>query len=622
MLNELSVKLPSYPIELMEIIRRYIEEIEKKINSEKLNVIFLGINGSGKSSIINSILSETTRKIEKNRILPTCNSGGTFYTTVIESSDNTNFQVIIEKNTIIVEEKEFSSSNDVYLFIDDFNLKGSDNFNKIIIKERNSNNQVKALENDFLVIKIKVPNFLSNIRLIESPNLCSKTLKDHFFKLLNTHYIHSIFVFLRSMTQESVINEYEQSIWSKIKENYQNSLFFICLTKYDAYLKDILKGSFFYQPDTDSIILKEKTKDALHFDKNIRTFLEELDKKPIITTKTFLLKKPLGDINDYQGDRIQDLIDFVQSYQNENACIIKNLNVLISLRNKIPLALKEFYRKKVSDEEISKKFPILISFKQKLVDWKNKFPKNFKDFNYFYGPELVNIRKVFDLNDSILRKKYNVLFNRRNYIKEQFNHLSKDLTNIIEKEFGNLFILSTDGNNFDGPHYLYEKLKNPIFSQLEFIETKPHFLSKSINFFDILKLCFICIYPIISYKYLPESYKGWLLFGSISLLLFSNSISSYLSQFSSENCYLDFINSFYSNWINNMEAICDQYVTYMKEIFLDEYIKESSSSQEVSLFINDFIKDEKMFEKIKVIESFKNVKGLNLKLINGEKFKI
>ena len=135
MLNELSVKLPSYPIELMEIIRRYIEEIEKKINSEKLNVIFLGINGSGKSSIINSILSETTRKIEKNRILPTCNSGGTFYTTVIESSDNTNFQVIIEKNTILVEEKEFSSSNDVYLFIDDFNLKGSDSFNKIIIKE-------------------------------------------------------------------------------------------------------------------------------------------------------------------------------------------------------------------------------------------------------------------------------------------------------------------------------------------------------------------------------------------------------------------------------------------------------------------------------------------------------
>ena len=157
---------------------------------------------------------------------------------------------------------------------------------------------------------------------------------------------------------------------------------------------------------------------------------------------------------------------------------------------------------------------------------------------------------------------------------------------------------------------------------MEFIETKPHFLSKSINFFDILKLCFICIYPIISYKYLPESYKGWLLFGSISLLLFSNSISSYLSQFSSENCYLDFINSFYSNWINNMEAICDQYVTYMKEIFLDEYIKESSSSQEVSLFINDFIKDEKMFEKIKVIESFKNVKGLNLKLINEETFKI
>ena len=45
--------------------------------------------------------------------------------------------------------------------------------------------------------------------------------------------------------------------------------------------------------------------------------------KPINATKTFLFKNPLGNINDNQRNRLQDIIDFVQSNQNEKAYIIK-----------------------------------------------------------------------------------------------------------------------------------------------------------------------------------------------------------------------------------------------------------------------------------------------------------
>ena len=67
-----------------------------------------------------------------------------------------------------------------------------------------------------------------------------------------------------------------------------------------------------------------------------------------------MFKKPLGDINYYQVDRIQDLINFVQSYQNEKSDIYQKLKFFdFSKENNSSRNLF----KKVSDEEISKKFP-------------------------------------------------------------------------------------------------------------------------------------------------------------------------------------------------------------------------------------------------------------------------
>jgi hypothetical protein len=99
--------------------------------------------------------------------------------------------------------------------------------------------------------------------------------------------IFSVFIFVRSLVEEKVVNQVQNDLMLEIKEYVTNSSFCVCLTKYDALVNDYIKGSDYYQPDSDIKIREEKSKDVAKFVDNFSTFKQALNK----TTKFNKLSK-------------------------------------------------------------------------------------------------------------------------------------------------------------------------------------------------------------------------------------------------------------------------------------------------------------------------------------------
>ena len=91
-------------------------------------------------------------------------------------------------------------------------------------------------------------------------------ITERVLKLINENYILSVLIYLRSFTQEKVtIDESIYEFFKKIKRDYHNSIFCLCLTKYDLFVKDFLEGSSYHKPDEnlEPEEIKEKDREAM-----------------------------------------------------------------------------------------------------------------------------------------------------------------------------------------------------------------------------------------------------------------------------------------------------------------------------------------------------------------------
>ena len=305
----------------------------------------------------------------------------------------------------------------------------------------------KELEENIpeIVIKIKIPNFHPELRLIDSPGLTNKTMIERLFKLLNEKFIMSIFVYLRSFIQEKVTNNgMIYKFFNKIKENYNNSIFCVCLTKYDQFLKKFLKGSDYYMPDSNKKI--NKNKDAKKFIEKFQDFkindLKDLSSYVLIS-KIFINDNKhsldnLSNLNEKSRKQIKNFIDYLNSINSQTA---ESIRINFFIRSMITrlhninqkYSLNMFLNEKETNSVRNLFDKSDVKFTDEIKKWKNNFSSTYENFKKSKEEKLNKLKDIFDFHDrTILKdKKYAI---KKTYVKEQKELLSDDMTKLIEED--------------------------------------------------------------------------------------------------------------------------------------------------------------------------------------------
>ena len=128
----------------------------------------------------------------------------------------------------------------------------------------------------------------------------------------------SIFIYLRSFTQENVTeNGAILEFYQKIKENYLDSNFCICLTKYDLFLKEYLEGSKFYNPNKNPED-KERNRDAYKSIENFKGYLQDIKDlyNYVNISKIFILDNK-NVSNEKPSKQINHFIEYINILKNE-----------------------------------------------------------------------------------------------------------------------------------------------------------------------------------------------------------------------------------------------------------------------------------------------------------------
>ena len=177
--------------EIREPILNAISDVEKQLNSDFINLVFLGNFNEGKTTMINSIIACLTKNYDNNLRLISSGSENTYFPTVIERSlDNYYYMTIIQSN--IPEELKFFNPQEINKKINEFDknsnnyLKDLQNFERETDEEKRKELKDRIKE---ILIKIKIPNFPSNLRLIHCPGITNKMITERVFKLINENYI-------------------------------------------------------------------------------------------------------------------------------------------------------------------------------------------------------------------------------------------------------------------------------------------------------------------------------------------------------------------------------------------------------------------------------------------------
>ena len=258
--------------EIKESIHKAINETEEESKSNLINLVFIGNFNAGKTTMINSAIASITNNYD-NINLVSSKSENSYFPIVIERAPDEYYYMTIFRSNETPEEIKCQNPEEINTRLEEMDDKATDYLNDLENWEKETDEaKKKELEEKIpeIVVKIKIPNFHRDLRLIDSPGLTNKIMTERLFKLLNENYIMSIFVYLKSFTQEKVTtNGMIYAFFKKIKDNYHNSIFCVCLTKYDKFLNDFLKGSDHYNP---KLFLRKKMK-RIEKQRNILTNL-------------------------------------------------------------------------------------------------------------------------------------------------------------------------------------------------------------------------------------------------------------------------------------------------------------------------------------------------------------
>jgi len=373
-------------------------------------------------------------------------------------------------------------------------------------------------------------------------------------------------------------NQNIHKFFNSFRKIYSNSIFCVCLTKYDFLFKHCLKKSKYYKPETNSKKLDEKNRKAEKFIENINYFKKELEKYAGDTNeKQFILKIFLlnnkhvfnenEEKNIYSRKQMKNFVSNLETIIKEKSEIIKT-SYLISLMKKKLIDLNQeishSFRFTVEEKlKISLTCKVIKArFSGKLKEWTQNFCEGgLIKFKARYAVKLSKIKTSFELNDSTLFRD-KVYLNRKSYMKDQLNQLSNEFTQILQNDFEELWLLSYTKLVNELPKEIIEKFKQILIERGEYDESMKGGSLVSAIVLSVLNFVNATAAGMLA-RIIALEIAGSL-FGVVGLIVVSFlssimaifSIRNYIGGWSRIGCYEDIVEAFYEGSKNNIHEIC------------------------------------------------------------------
>ena len=632
-------------------LTKAFNDSQNEIESNFVNLVFLGNFNAGKTSMINAIIANSTNNFE-NVKLPTSRSENTYYPTIIQCSPDNLYHLEISRKNVIENSTTYKTAEKINDILDSYDEVSSDYLEIINQLETETDENIKCeLEKKIpeLIVRIKVPNFLKNIRLVDCPGLTSTTIKDRFFKLLEQKFLFSIFIYLKSMVQEQVIDKVNIEVFKRIRKEHANSIFCICLTKYDIFLTDFLEGSDFLNKSSEKKTSREKTKEASKFGLKISQFFTRLsdisnreNDNYINISNIFFINSggAIDQKNSNAKKQILLFIEIVEKIKNEKGKFIKWKSLINRMRNKIE-EINSYYSKEklMTDQEIDtfglQSELTSFYFKENIKKW--EFPKEYEEFDKVKKEKINKIKKLFIDNeknpDLLGNKKFYV---RDNYLNEQFKLLSSDLIKMVQEDIQEIIIRSIEMFIKDLPLTLINKLKDMLIEKgcyKESDSTSEIFgaslsglaLGLAISLTVKGGVEFAANSFIIAYGFVWFPAIGWIIGAALGSYTFASSIENYVGTYSRIDCFDELMKAFFYQVSNKLDEIKTKCIGNYYEIittFKSEILMKKKTIAEIKVLYQILNKYMHFSNSENYIEMSKLIDIAKTNLIEEEKNKV
>jgi len=610
-------------------VKKSVEKIQNDTNDKKTNIVLVGDFNSGKTTCFNTLIA--TFMLEDNskswstynNFSPSSKTENTYYILVAERSKSDNFELYHYKDENLI--KTISSTpdqvKDIKKYLIDLDIKSTEELSKIkdievkLREERENPNFSQKNPKDIKtvpmnIVKIMIPGFSEDFRIIDIPGLTSVTLCKGFFNYLDKNCLVNIFLVVRSLVHPKVTDADFVIASNNIVKKYPNSLTLLLLTK------------------VDEIIEEEIEYELVKFQDILKMFLGEFCEKSKLLNYfgTYLVscKEALKNNEVYKNgmNNLKNcIIDIEQKFSKKQKMtyLLVKLNYCFNeFNNLISEKINCFTTYEISQ---LKKASVIScdEFEKSIKTWINIKIKDIKYFKEEYKIKIEKLKELFDKVDKIkLTDKY--YMRRNSYIEDQMENLGGYFqTNFIESEIKyitetsfQLFIkelpvlLSEKVNKFLLDKGLINKTNNSIGLSLEsfLIAAAGVALSTGIRFVivnlfrEVFKITVGAAVPVL----------GWLVIIGGSIISFNN----YIALWSREGCFDDIVKLYYNNLIQNKESLLKSYINGYKEIFekiigiLRSSKEDTKMNVDLKLILDKKAQSEVNIEDLKDDGKFKN----------------
>ncbi len=333
----------------------------------------------------------------------------TYYITVLENSLDDMFHLThLENNK---KKKKFSSMEikDIREYLEDLDANATEYLKKASNYEA-SNEEVQIMKTE---IRIRIPGFTDNFRVIDSPGMTLQAIRDNFFSFLNDNCLLNVFLIVRNIQHKKVTDKDFVITTNRIIIQFTNSLSCLILSH------------------VDKLIDTNNERSLKKYGQNLKLFFKSFYEKSgslkhIKTSITSSFKAIRG--NHIYQEGIKKLKDKLIEIEKNYAIPL----LITRIKNKLRLIVEQF------NSSISVAPTLLTLDEEEQITWamENAYHKYREDITKFISKDLISFETFKDtfsleinkLKETFIETDKKVLtgkYARRNsYIEDQVQYLA------------------------------------------------------------------------------------------------------------------------------------------------------------------------------------------------------
>jgi len=208
--------------------------------------------------------------------LPTSVVENTYFTTIIEGSDNYGYEHV--KGDYIVDKNEFTTMREIKNYLKKLDEGATEELKKRKMKMKD-NDGVDTGDTELEIMFIRLP-FKLPYRLIDTAGLSFNLFNSALHYLMTKHATYSYFVYVKDSTNPQAIDNITISVLRHLSLTLKNFIFTIAFTKSDKFLE----------------IIEDSTK-AIKYGANIITFLDTFFSQKGMNLKDIIFLNSKGYFN-------------------------------------------------------------------------------------------------------------------------------------------------------------------------------------------------------------------------------------------------------------------------------------------------------------------------------------